>query len=257
MILAIDIGNSNIAFGISRDSVWLDHWRLRTDAEKTADEYLVLFQSLITASGHTIDAVERVVISSVVPALTTAIVQVTEKLFGQTPLLVSHSLATGLNPEKAVPGELGYDLLANAVAAYDRIDGPSIVVDFGTALSFTAVSGSGEILGVAIAPGLRSALGALAGNTAQLPTVDLVPPPHALGRTSVHAIQSGVVYGYVGLVKEVVARMAAEMEGKPFVVATGGLATTLVSLTDVIDEYRPWHTLEGLLVLARLNPLRS
>lgn len=254
MILTIDIGNTNIAFGIHDHENWLDQWRLRTVLEKTADEYLVLFKSLLSSAGLTLTKVERVVISSVVPAVTPAIARVTEQLTGQPPLIVTHTLETGLSQESPIPGELGADLLANAVAAWHRHKTGAIVVDFGTALTFTAVSNTGQLLGVSIAPGLRSAVRALSTNTAQLPNVDLVPPPSALPRTTVHSIQAGIVYGYVGLVKEVVTRMKMEMDGSPAVVATGGLADVIAPHCDAFTEVRTWHTLEGLLRLAELNP---
>lgn len=257
MILTIDVGNTNIAFGVHTGREWLDHWRLRTDSEQTADEYLVLFHNLLHVSGHELSTITRIVISSVVPALTPAIVRVAERLSpGTPPLLVHHKLVTGLNKDAAIPPEMGNDLLANAVAAYARCGGATIVVDFGTALTFTAVSGDGRVLGVSIAPGLRGAVRVLAGTTAQLPAVELVPPPAALARTTVHAIQSGIVFGYVGLVSEVVRRMSAEMSEKPTVIATGGQAEQFAPLTGIFDGVDQWLTLDGLRLLAELNPVQ-
>lgn len=253
MILAVDIGNTNIAFGIWNDTVWLDHWRLHTDPEQTSDEYLVYVQNLIRMSDHQIGDIHRVVISSVVPALTPAIVRVAQRLTGREPLLVRHTLETGLNPDTPIPPELGTDLLANAVAAWHRSETGAIVVDFGTALSFTAVSSEGVVLGVNIAPGLRSAVRSLSSSTSQLPIVDLTPPPQALARTTEHAIQGGIVFGYVGLVKEVIARMSAEMAHKPVVFATGGLAEVFAPIAGCFDEVDQWLTLEGLRILAEKN----
>jgi len=253
MILAFDIGNTNIAFGIWDGSAWLNHWRLRTEAEKTSDEYLVLVGDLMKMADHRIDGVDRVVISSVVPAVTSAIVRVTRRLTGHEPLLVTHTLKTGLNPDTPIPPELGSDLLANAVAAYHRAQEDAIVVDFGTALTFTAVSGDGVILGVNIAPGLRSAIQTLSSSTSQLPIVELVPPPNALARTTEHAIQGGVVYGYVGLVKEIISRMSSEMGGSPKIYATGGLAGSFGPISGCFDEINEWLTLEGLRILAEKN----
>lgn len=255
MILTVDVGNTNIAFGIHTGQGWLDHWRLRTDTEQTADEYLVLFHNLLAVAGHELAGLTRIVISSVVPALTPAIVRVAERLSpGSPPLVIHHKLVTGLNPDSPVPPEMGCDLLANACAAYSRFRGAAIVVDFGTALTFTAISGNGTVLGVSIAPGLRSAMRVLAGTTAQLPTVDLVPPPSALPRTTEHAIQSGIVFGYVGLVSEVVRRMSAEMDEAPSVIATGGQAEQFAPLAGIFDAVDQWLTLEGLCRLAELNP---
>lgn len=254
-ILTVDVGNTNIAFGIHNGSAWENHWRLRTEAEKTADEYLVLFHNLLTFSGHAETHLDRTVVSSVVPALTPAITRVTQRLTGQAPLRVSHTVVTGLDPDTPIPGELGNDLLANAVAAYHIYKRAAIVVDFGTALTFTAVSGDGRILGVSIAPGLRSAVGTLSSNTAQLPMVDLSEPPSALARTTVHSIQSGIVYGYVGLVQEVTRRMAAEMKETPRIIATGGLAETFAPVAACFDEIDQWLTLEGLRILGEINPV--
>ncbi|MFO8043445.1 MAG: type III pantothenate kinase [Alkalispirochaeta sp.] len=253
MILTIDVGNTNIAFGIWSEERWVNHWRLKTDAESTSDEYLVLFDNLLKNAGHQPGSYERIVISSVVPALTPAIVTVAKRIGGTDPLIVQHSVTTGLNPDSPIPPELGSDLLANAVAVWHRYHRPAIAVDFGTALTFTAVSGTGEIVGVSIAPGLRSAVAALSSNTAQLPGVDLLPPPHALARTTVHSIQAGVVYGYVGLVKEVTSRMAKEMDGTPLIIATGGLAETFAPVADSFDAVDQWLTLDGLRRIAELN----
>lgn len=253
MILTVDVGNTNIAFGIWREERWVNHWRLKTDPESTSDEYLVLFDSLLKNAGHEPGSYERMVISSVVPALTPAIVAVTERIGGAPPLIVRHDLSTGLNPASPIPPELGSDLLANAVAVWHRYRRAAIAVDFGTALTFTAVSSHGEIVGVSIAPGLRSAVAALSSNTAQLPGVDLVPPPRALARTTEHSIQAGVVYGYIGLVKEVTSRMAAEMEGKPVVIATGGLSETFAPVAGSFDAVDQWLTLDGLRRIAELN----
>lgn len=253
MILTVDIGNTNIACGIHDAGTWVDHWRLRTESDRTADEYLVLFRSLFESSPASQAAVDRVVVSSVVPALTPAIVSVMARLTGREPLLVRHDMVTGLDPATPVPPELGNDLLANAVAGWRRFRDACIIVDFGTALTFTAVSRSGAILGVDIAPGLRSAVGALTSSTAQLRSVDLVPPPSALARTTEHSIQAGIIFGYVGLVREIVARMAAEMDGTPKTLATGGLVGAIAPLTEVFDAVDEWHTLDGLRILAELN----
>ncbi len=255
MVLTIDVGNTNIAFGIHTGDQWLDHWRLRTDSEQTADEYLVLFHNLLAVAGHKLEAIERIVVSSVVPALTPVILTVAEKLSEEPPpLLVHRTLVTGLDPTAPIPDELGSDLLANAVAAYARYKKAALVVDFGTALTFTAVSGTGAILGVSIAAGLRGAMQVLAGNTAQLPTVELVPPPSALPRTTVHSIQAGIVHGYIGLIREIVHRMSSEMGEKPMVIATGGQAENFAPLVGVFDAVDQWLTLEGLLQFAILNP---
>lgn len=258
MVLTIDIGNSNIAFGIHSGETIVEHWRLRTDASKTADEYRVLFKSLLSESSVPVEEVNRVVVSSVVPALTAPLTNMIGSLAGQKPLIVSRHLTTGLHPKARIPEELGADLLANAVAAQAHFDTHVIVIDFGTALTFTAVSSDGIILGVTISPGLRASLEALTSNTAQLLNVELLPPPSTLGQNTVHSIQSGVVLGYVALVEGLVDRMRQDIKrdrpGDVTVVATGGMADSIAPLTEVFDEIRPWHTLDGLRVLADLNP---
>ena len=253
MILTIDIGNSNIAFGIWDGTGWLNHWRLKTDTQSTADEYTVLFQTLLHGAGHGGEEYQTIVISSVVPALTEAITRVAQRVSGKDPLVVSHLVQTGLNPNYPVPPELGSDLLANAVAVWHRYRRAAIAVDFGTALTFTAVSHTGEILGVSIAPGLRSAVGALSSNTAQLPAVDLKAPPSALARTTQHSIQAGVFFGYIGLVREVTSRMGAEMEQPPYIVATGGLSSTIAGEAGYFDVVDEWLTLDGLRRIAEIN----
>ena len=258
MVLTIDIGNSNIAFGIHNGEEIVEHWRLRTDPSKTADEYRVLFRSLLSESRIPVHEVERVVLSSVVPGLTIPISRMISSLAGQKALVVSRNLNNGLHPKAKIPPELGSDLLANAVAANALIDTHVIVVDFGTALTFTAVSADGKILGVTISPGLQASLQALTSNTAQLLNVELLPPPSTLGQNTIHSIQSGVVLGYVGLVEGIVMRMKRDIEldlpGSVTVIATGGMADNIAPLTEVFDEIRPWHTLDGLRVFADLNP---
>ncbi len=203
MLLAIDIGNSNIAFGIYKDK-WLKHWRLNTVSDKTADEYEVLFRSLIAHSGHILEDIELVIISNVVPPLNPTFRRMVHHIFGLELLMVSAGTNTGLVIKIDNPLEIGSDLLANAVAGFDKYNSNCIIVDFGTALSLTIVGEEGELLGVSIAPGLKSAMKALSSNTAQLPFVQLKAPPSVIGKNTIHAIQSGVVLGYVGLVESLI-----------------------------------------------------
>lgn len=175
------------------------------------------------------------------------------QLTNQIPLVVSTSLHTGLTISTDTPQELGTDLLANAVAGYHLFHKNCIVVDFGTALSMITVTGKGEIKGVSIAPGLESALKALSLNTAQLPFVPLVAPPSVLGRNTTHAIQSGVVLGYVGLVEYLTDRIKKELDGPTEVIATGGLSEVIAPLTDRFTTIKPWLTLDGLRLLAEQN----
>ncbi|WKN42102.1 type III pantothenate kinase [Tunicatimonas pelagia] len=252
MILAVDIGNSNIALGIYNQR-WVQHWRLSTVANKTFDEYAIQLQSLFANSGIPLSAIEQVVMSSVVPPLTATFQRMLAELTQRQPLVISTSLRTDLSIAIDNPHELGTDLLANAVAGHHLIRTDCVVVDFGTALSVVTVSQTGEIQGVCIAPGLESAMKALSTNTAQLPFVPLVPPPSVIGKNTAHAIQSGIVLGYVGLVEGLVSRIENELERTVNVIATGGLAEVIAPLTNRFSRLEPWLTLDGLRLIAALN----
>lgn len=196
---------------------------------------------------------KQVVISSVVPPLTTAFEQMLGRLTQQQPLVISARLRTGLTVATDNPHELGTDLLANAVAGHQLTHANCVIVDFGTALSVITVSKVGEIQGVSIAPGLESATKALSTNTAQLPFVPLAPPPSVLGKNTTHAIQSGIVLGYIGLVEGLVSRIETELADSVEVVATGGLAEVVAPLTQRFNRVEPWLTLDGLRLIAGMN----
>ncbi|MGB3587747.1 MAG: type III pantothenate kinase [Tunicatimonas sp.] len=252
MILAVDIGNSNIALGVY-DQRWIHHWRLSTVSNKTADEYAIQLQSLFANEKITLNVVKQIVMSSVVPSLTATFRQMLTRLIHQQPLVINTTLRTGLSIATDNPHELGTDLLANAVAGYQLTQTDCVVVDFGTALSVVTVDQSGKILGVSIAPGLESAMKGLSSNTAQLPFVPLTPPPSVLGKNTTHAIQSGIVLGYVGLVEGLVNRIEQELGRSVKVIATGGLAEVIAPLTNRFNRVEPWLTLDGLRLIAALN----
>jgi len=254
MLLAISAGNTNTAFGIYSQGQWTNHWRVRTVPDKTPDEWGVLFRDLMRDVGLHMGDVRKAVLSSVVPPLTGALGEMLRRPMGCEPLVIGPGVRTGLRIRTDNPSEVGADLVANAVAAYARFQSNCIVVDFGTALTFTAVAEPGDLLGVAIAPGLNSAAGALSRDTAQLPRVQLIPPPAAIGRNTTHSIQSGLVFGYVGLVEALIGRMRQELGGHAQAVATGGLAPIIAPLTDQFTEIDPWLTLEGLRIIAERNP---
>lgn len=191
--------------------------------------------------------------SSVVPSLTATFRQMLTRLIHQQPLVINTTLRTGLSIATDNPHELGTDLLANAVAGYQLTQTDCVVVDFGTALSVVTVDQSGKILGVSIAPGLESAMKGLSSNTAQLPFVPLTPPPSVLGKNTTHAIQSGIVLGYVGLVEGLVNRIEQELGRSVEVIATGGLAEVIAPLTNRFNRVEPWLTLDGLRLIAALN----
>jgi type III pantothenate kinase len=254
MLLAVSVGNSHITFGVHEKNAWSRRWRIQTVHAKTSDEYLVIFRALLDAAEIPSDRIDSAILSSVVPPLTGTMAETVRVLCGHPPLLLSPDLDLGLRITTENPAEVGADLVANAVAAFDRFKGNCIVVDFGTALSFTAVAAPGELRGVAIAPGLTSAVESLARNTAQLPSVPLAPPPVACGRNSVHSIQAGIVFGYIGLVGEIIRRMRAELGGSAGVAVTGGQSQIMAPLLGEKLLHEQWLTLEGLRIISDRNP---
>jgi type III pantothenate kinase len=253
MLLAIDVGNTNIAFGIYHQGRWRDHWRIRTVPDKMPDEYAVLFRDMIRDGDLQLADLDQAALCSVVPPLTGTLAEMLERQMGRPPLVVGPGVRTGVRIRTDNPAEVGADLVANALAAYTRFERSCIVVDFGTALTFTAVSDPGDLVGVAIAPGLNSAARALSTNTAQLPRVRLIPPPAAIGRNTIHSIQSGIVFGYIGLVEALIGRMRDELGGEALAIATGGLARVIAPLTDQFSAIDPWLTLEGVRLIAERN----
>lgn len=250
MQLIIDIGNSNIVIGVFKNNQWAYTWRFPTLQEKGA---LLFYEMQLT--NHLLEAdlipqaIQRVVLSSVVPDLNHTFVTLSAQLFGQDALVVGPEIYSKIDLQIDRPDEIGTDLLANAVAAKHLYQSNVIVVDFGTALTFTTVTSAGHILGVAIAPGLKTAISALYNSTAQLPEVPLEYPSSAVGKSTVHAIQSGVLIGYVGLVKHMIESIREEV-GKDYkAVATGGLASILHPLQEVFDEIDPFLTLHGLRII--------
>jgi type III pantothenate kinase len=253
MLLVIDIGNTNIVFGVYKDNKWVHHWRIQTDHLKTADEYEVIFRSLLTAGKVCRSDIIKIILSSVVPSLLRPFREMLERLFQSAQINTLNPDLYDKLPVKILnPYEIGTDLVANAVAAHHQFGKLSMVIDFGTALTFTTIGADSQIAGVAIAPGLETAVSALSGKTAQLPEIHLTPPPSVLGQNTVHAIQSGIVFGYTGLVDSMVERTEKEITKKITVVATGGLSTVIAPLTKNIQHTEPMLTLEGLVLIAKL-----
>ncbi len=253
MKLAIDIGNTNITFGLFKDGSLEHHWRIRTVWDKTADEYRVLFDNFLDSVGTAAASVRQVILSSVVPSLTDPISDMVKEMTGKEALVVGPGIKTGLRIRTDNPSEVGADLVANAVAAYRRFQTDCIAVAAGTALTFTAVNADGDMQGVVIAPGLNAAADALKAHTAQLPQVRLKPPKTVIGKNSIHSIQSGLMYGYAGLVSSLIDKIKNELGGKARVIATGGQGFILSPLVDRIEENDPWLTLKGLNILGELN----
>ncbi len=250
MLMAISVGNSHIALGAWDAGSWRKRWRIQTVHARTADEYRIVLRELFASADLDPRQVRSSIIASVVPPLTGTMEQTVLELCGQTPMLLGPGMVTGLKITTENPAEVGADLVANAVAAHARFNGSCVVVDFGTALSFTAVAGSGELRGVAIAPGLSASVDALARTTAQLPRIPLAPPPQAIGRNTVHSIQSGVVLGCVALVEGMIGRMRAELGADARVIATGGQSPLIAPLLAEPVVVEPWLTLEGLRIIA-------
>ncbi|MGC9521554.1 MAG: type III pantothenate kinase, partial [Anaerolineae bacterium] len=232
---------------------WRHHWRVRTVRDKMADEYGALFRMLLREADLTMASFDHIVVASVVPPLTGRMEEMLGEQTSVAPLVIDHTTPTGLTFAVDNPGEVGADLIANAVAAHARLEGACVVVDFGTATTFTAVSAAATLLGVAIAPGMNLAAAALSGGTAQLPQVRLVPPPKAIGTNTIHSIQSGVVLGYVGLLEGMIDRFRSEMGADVPVVATGGLSSVIAPLTDYFTAVDPWLTLDGIRLIGARN----
>lgn len=253
MLLAIDIGNTNIVFGVHDGERWVHHWRVQTVRERMPDEYAVLFQGFLQGAGLHFGMFDRAVLSSVVPQLTQGIAGMVAAQIHRQPLIVRPpGTRTGLEIRTEHPERVGSDLVADAVAAYDYFQTDCIVVDFGTATTFTAVARPGVFLGVAIAAGLQATADALVSRAAQLQHVELVPPPSIIGRNTVQAMQAGLVLGYVSMVEGIIDRMQAELPGAK-VIATGGLSGLIGPLTNRFDAIEPWLTLDGLRLIAERN----
>ena len=248
MILAIDVGNTNIAIGVvNRDRELVCHWRLASRTQRTSDEVLIHLRELFDLESVDRTRVSVAVISSVVPDLTHVVEQAVWRLLERKPIIVSTDLNLPVRMLTDTPTEIGSDLLANAVAGYTLAEGAAIVVDFGTALTFTAVDGEGGVRGVAIAPGLSTAVNGLVARTAALPMVDLSAPEHYIGTNTTASLCSGIVNGFAGLVDSMVTGIAAEMEPqKPMALATGGEAALVTGSCRSVIRLEPWLTLRGL-----------
>ena len=251
MLLVIDVGNTNIVMGVYDGDVLVRDWRIHTQRNTTADEFSVVAGSLLTAANIDLGAIERTVISCVVPPLVSSLDAFCRKYLGHAPFWVDPRSFTGIVIDTANPAEVGADRIVNAVGAYRRHRRSLIVIDFGTATTFDAISAEGAYLGGAISPGIMIAAEALFMKASKLPRVEIFQPPAAVvGRDTHASIQSGVIFGYAGLVDGMVRRMRAEMGGRPGVVATGGLAGLMQRVSETIETVEPDLTLEGLRIIA-------
>ena len=253
MLLCIDVGNTNITLGLYDGETLGPRWRLATDHERMPDEFTLQLLGLLSHAGLEREEVAGVAIASVVPPLTGRWVEVCRRGLELEPLVVDSSVETGVRILYEEPGTVGADRLVDAVAAYRLYGGPACIVDFGTATTFDAISRGGEYLGGAIAPGIGIASQALFQRTAMLPRVELARPPAAIGRNTTHAMQSGLLFGYVSLVEGMVARFRKELGPDTRVIGTGGLAEIIARETDVLQILAPWLTLDGLRMVYEMN----
>jgi type III pantothenate kinase len=252
MLLAFDVGNTNAVLGVFKGDELLTNWRPQTASNKSADEYGMMLKQLFEYEGFKLDDITDVIISTVVPSILYTLQHLTTKYFNQKAIVVAPGIETGLVIKYDNPGQVGADRVVNAVAAFEKYGGPLVIVDFGTATTFCAVSENAEYLGGAISPGLKITSDALVEKTAKLPKVELEEPGCVICKNTVQSIQAGLVYGHMGTVDYIIKKMRRELEeitlsGKPVkVIATGGLATLMESGIDGIDHVDKFLTLEGL-----------
>ncbi|GAA0079349.1 type III pantothenate kinase [Clostridium sp. CTA-5] len=255
MILLVDAGNTNIVFGVYKDKKYIASWRISTDGNKTSDEYSIQIMQLFNLSNLNPKDVKGIIVSSVVPNIMHSLENMLRRCFCEDPIIVGPGIKTGINIKYDNPKEVGADRIVNAVAAFEIYKKPVIILDFGTATTFCAVTGNGDYLGGCICPGLRIASDALFERAAKLPRVELEVPKKVICKNTVSSIQSGVLFGYIGQVEYIVKKMKEEMSNgeEPFVIATGGLANLIANETDVIDKVDSDLTLEGLKILYEKN----
>jgi len=253
MLVAVDVSNTNTKVGVYDGPRLVRHWRLRTDPERTADEYRVFLRVLLAEAGDLLPRVHGAIVASVVPPMNDTVDELLRTLFGVTPVFVGPGVRTGISITVDNPKEVGADRIVNAVAAYERARGAAIVVDMGTATTFDYVTAKGEYAGGLIVPGIAISLEALGARTAKLPRVELVRPPRVVGRNTIHAIQAGVIFGYTALVDGLVERIRRENDATAQVFATGGLAHLIQPESTTIAAVDDYLTLDGLRLIYDRN----
>lgn len=253
MLLAVDIGNTNIVLGVFAERELLSHWRIVTSPSKTEDEYGIIIYNLYHVANLDLKDTDGVIISCVVPPMMSTMERLCARYFHLTPLIVGPRLKTGMPIRYDNPHEVGADRIVNAVAAYDKHKCSLVVVDFGTATTFDYVSPQGEYMGGAIAPGIGISSEALYKAASKLPRIELVKPDSIIGKNTVASIQAGIVYGYIALVDGIVEKMKRQVKTKPYVIATGGLADFIAEESTTIDEVDGLLTLKGLQIIYEKN----
>ncbi len=253
MLLVIDIGNTNTGLGVYKGTDLVEHWRLETDKKRTSDEYGIMLVSLLGTKGIQPGRIQGCIMCSVVPSLTTVFEEMARRYLHQTIINVVPGFKTGMPILTDNPREVGADRIVNAVAAFETFRRGCIIVDFGTATTFDCVSPRGEYLGGAIAPGFHISAEALFRETSKLPRVEVARPRRAIGKNTVASMQSGIYYGYIGLVDETVRRISAELTFEPKVISTGGIARLFENESTVIEEVDELLTLRGLRILYERN----
>lgn len=253
MIFVCDVGNTNIVLGLYEENELKHHWRISTDRNKTEDEFGMVIKDLFSHAQLDFSVVTGIIISSVVPSIMFSLERMCHKYFKHNPVVVGPGIKTGLNLKYDNPKEIGADRIVNAVAATHFYKSPMIIIDFGTATTYCYVDEAGHYIGGAIAPGINISTEALYTQASKLPRIEISKPPHIVGRNTINAMQSGIVYGYVGQVEGIVKRMKEQAKKNPVVIATGGLASLIAKETDVIDHIDTFLTLKGLYLIYQRN----
>lgn len=253
MVFVLDVGNSNIKCGLFSDGKLINSWRMTTKLERTADEYGIRIMAFFNHVGRKPEDIEGIIISSVIPSINYTLQHMCSTYFKKKAMIVGPGMKTGINIKYDNPKELGADRIVGAIAAYHLYGGPCIIVDFGTATTFGAVSQNGDFLGGAICPGLKISAEALTVNAAKLPRVELIKPESIIAKSTITGMQAGIIYGYVGQVDYIIRKFKSEIGGEPKVIATGGLAKLVAQETNEIDEINSLLTLIGINIVYNKN----